>query len=1291
VQKPKAPDTPEFRKWFAGSKVAGADGKPLTVYHGTLKDFDRFNGGNPSGAVGAGFYFTDTADDASYNYAAADGPDQIARMQDATDAYLNENDVGPNYKIDEDGINPEIRKQFMEHHGAVIPVYLSIKNPVTMAGNQSTVFSYDDIKAMVAKAGDLESQYLNFSADEVAEELNDLMDINRAGADDVMRFLTAGPLRDAIDPDTGMLVGPDIVRQLWQSAGYDGVIMKNVQQRWPLFENMNDNTTHYIAYRPEQVKSVNNTGSYDPNDVRFMYSSVQPKYSATAPMGQRAPSQLPVDLIRDLEAKITYNAIAPKLAAILKPLDYVGLDEASRTKIAEGSVIGLQDFMQPVAKLLDRVRKNDGSISNESDPYLNQQMMSGKIEYTLKQAKKLFYDPLLAAVQKLNVSKADIDEILRRHPSNLAMINGQMVEKSAVRNILGNYENPKLAMAELYLYAQHAKERNMIMRERNRNVAADRPEQFDSGSGMSDAEANDVLQWIGSKPFGNAMADLSNPTSIRVLYRKLIAHTNDVRVAGDLNPDFRTMRDANGDPVDRYQDYAPIRGFTDNNPQADDLGKAFARLGKRFSIKGKEDKSALGRQSVGSHLITNAVLQNHEAIIRAEKNRTAQTFVNMLRVNQGLELSNGANRATTPLTDFAEIVPLQQPKPVLGKDGTVRLNSASVKNDPDMLVVKYGGTEIGVRIKDKNIRQAMLGNSLLGTEGQNAMIKGLLKLNRFLAAMRTSYNPEFWVTNFPKDLATANLNLTEFEIKGLRKAVMKSVLPAVRGVYRGLRDSSVSDPWKDAFDDFQKHGGKTAFYGVKDLETTINETMKELSTDPGSIPSQAWNKVKAIGNLVEAQNDAIENGVRVATYKHMVDKLLEISNDPTNPKEIERIKNRAAFSAKNLTVNFNMGGTQKPLMNALYLFFNASIQGSSAMTNALIRSKAVRRIWLSAIAVGALQDILMSLLSEIAPDGEKQYDKIPEKTLQTNMIFLNPFSESGYMKIPMPYLFNAAYNSGRAIMRGVRGGYTTGEAMNSVIGAAVEGLNPWGSGGTFLNFVAPTIIDPAVDLVTNTNFMGAPISPEKAPFSSKDLPAQRFWNNTSPLYITVAQMLDKASGGDGIFKGGMSYSPNQYEYAFEWLGGGAWTTLVRSWDFLAPEGIGGGGNALKLATGDEVSTNDIPFFRRFAGNLTSRENTAKYFENRDRVLAVREALRGAMKEGDSEQYQQIMQSYPDEYRMASRMNAYESQRQKLTSAIRKINANKQLSDEQKKKMIEPLKQQQEEVINKANLLVNAEP
>ena len=71
TEKPSA-----FKSWFGDSKVVGAQGKPLVVYHGTDKDFTSFDAEKPktSGAMhGKGFYFADAAQASSYSDSPSGG------------------------------------------------------------------------------------------------------------------------------------------------------------------------------------------------------------------------------------------------------------------------------------------------------------------------------------------------------------------------------------------------------------------------------------------------------------------------------------------------------------------------------------------------------------------------------------------------------------------------------------------------------------------------------------------------------------------------------------------------------------------------------------------------------------------------------------------------------------------------------------------------------------------------------------------------------------------------------------------------------------------------------------------------------------------------------------------------------------------------------------------------------------------------------------------------------------------------------------------------------------------
>jgi len=92
-------ETPEFKNWFGDSKVVDADGKPLTVYHGTSKDkdFTSFRGNKN------GIWFTPDTKIAS--------------------GYAMDND-SMNYRFGA-GFNVEKTNTASR----VIPAYLSLKNP----------------------------------------------------------------------------------------------------------------------------------------------------------------------------------------------------------------------------------------------------------------------------------------------------------------------------------------------------------------------------------------------------------------------------------------------------------------------------------------------------------------------------------------------------------------------------------------------------------------------------------------------------------------------------------------------------------------------------------------------------------------------------------------------------------------------------------------------------------------------------------------------------------------------------------------------------------------------------------------------------------------------------------------------------------------------------------------------------------------------------------------------------------------------------------------------------------
>lgn len=109
-----APETPEFKQWFSGSKVVDEDGKPLVVYHGS-PDFkgNEFTGKverkNRAGNVG-GYYFTPYADEAS-DYAADRKTRQYQEGSQVLPVYLN---IKRPYIAGESRVTPAMKDAYLK-------------------------------------------------------------------------------------------------------------------------------------------------------------------------------------------------------------------------------------------------------------------------------------------------------------------------------------------------------------------------------------------------------------------------------------------------------------------------------------------------------------------------------------------------------------------------------------------------------------------------------------------------------------------------------------------------------------------------------------------------------------------------------------------------------------------------------------------------------------------------------------------------------------------------------------------------------------------------------------------------------------------------------------------------------------------------------------------------------------------------------------------------------------------------------------------------------------------------
>lgn len=303
---PGSPEnSPSFKRWFGKSKVVDEEGNPLLLYHGTTHNFTEFSQthANPENFLGEGFYFTNSKQDVSENYAGM-GPDLTKRIETEAEKIFDakyEDREPPKYgsKAYEKAYakaREEARKRIAgENAGVVMPVYLKMENPLKILGDRdSTLFKIDyemdedgeytgeesgnglDLFESVKQAG----WDYGFDGEEVWGEIfADFQWSDGISANEVDRALRESETLMYQEDDDGNLAGNKIIRDIYKGAGFDGVIVDAYKQFGPQkvagtytagMPNVYRGDLHYVVWQTNQIKSFFNQGTFDPTSPNIL-------------------------------------------------------------------------------------------------------------------------------------------------------------------------------------------------------------------------------------------------------------------------------------------------------------------------------------------------------------------------------------------------------------------------------------------------------------------------------------------------------------------------------------------------------------------------------------------------------------------------------------------------------------------------------------------------------------------------------------------------------------------------------------------------------------------------------------------------------------------------------------------------------------------------------------------------------------------------------------------------------------------------------------------------------------
>ena len=985
-----------------------------------------------------------------------------------------------------------------------------------------------------------------------------------------------------------------------QDAGYDGV-----EYEARIGSLAPGGRGAYVSGRSRSFIAFTPTQIKSAVNNNGQYDAANPdiRYSLNAPMGTRVPTTPPGPM---------HNIVQQRTEG------YVGnfLKNIGRSKaklLGLPSVfdlrVKLQDKNLSIKELIEQIKEAGGDITDVNDTYMLEQLYHGKVFEEIRDREQRLQVPLLDALKDAYDSPQHVTP--------------------------EDFEN--------YLYARHAPERNAYLRTRG----AKDP----NPSGMSDAEATAILDRFaidGKMPTLQQLAALAD---------RISADTTRTRVeAGLISPEAAA--------ASPYQYYVPLRGLAEEelDPGEDPNVQTRARSGKGFSVGGREDRGVTGRKRKAGDLLGHLFLQNTEAVIRAQKNEVALSFMRLIQDN--------------PAVGFGEVLKQAPTRRVVGVSGMIQeAGDPTYRQHPDIVTAKWKGKEIIARVADPAVARAIKSDYVTTS---NMLVNALGRVNRWLAMVNTSLNPEFLISNLARDLQTAGILSQQYDIPKLGRRVIGDAGKAMLGIREVLRTGNASSPWAEAFIELQQAGGTTEFLGIHDLESKVRQIRRSV-TRTGLQPTarQIMDYGGKVLDFINDYNKVAENAFRLSAY--------------VNARAAGVSVPKAAYLAKNLTINFNKGGEQKALANSLYLFYNASTQGTFVLLNGL-KNKRVQKIVGGIVVASIMTDILNRALSNDDDDnGVTDYDDVPDYVLNTNFVLMDPFGivprtktgGQGYFAFPMPYGFNAFWNLGRNMSASVSGSpvQSPGKAaMNSFMGF-IDAFNPLGGAQDILNFISPTIADPVVEILRNKDFADNDIVPDRPTFGLPVPESQKYWSNTGPVPVWAAEQLNRLTGGNEVRKGAVDISPEHLQYAFDYATGATGKFAQRVTKF-------GTDTVPSMLRGDfeDVEVGDIPFARRIVGSVNSRANTERYYSVSEEVQTVAEELEMYSESGRVEDARRVVREHPTEVQLIGAFEDANKALSGLRKQLRELRATDAVPAPRKREMEEQIKSSMDRLMAQLNKL-----
>lgn len=784
------------------------------------------------------------------------------------------------------------------------------------------------------------------------------------------------------------------------------------------------------------------------------------------------------------------------------------------------------------------------------------------------------------------------------YPGRVAHRAQQFLEDEA-KPLLEVMARNNVPMAELsdYLHARGAEERNA-------QIAKVNPDMPDGGAGRNSKGV--LLTNAAAREY------LAAVTPARKMVLDALAKRVDAITAGTrrlLVDEGLEKAETIAAWEEAYKNYVPM--FRDEAEE----GRPHP-TGSGMSVRGSASKRATGSTKEVTNILAHVLMQREAAITRAEKNRVAVALYGMALTNPnpdfwatihpgmrpeaiGRELQRMGVDPTVAEAGMQGVPTIRTVDPVLNR--VVDRPNPIYKSLPGAIVLKVNGDDRVLMINAQDPRGMRMAENLKNLDGLTRLdiaSSAVGKTTRWLASVNTQYNPAFGLVNLTRDTLGGAINLSSTRLRGKTAKVLAMTPGAIRGIALELVGRS-SGEWGKLWRQFQADGGQTGyremFKDANDRTARLQAELKSLEK-AGKLTTQ-----KVAGKLLGALdvfNTSLENAVRLAAYREGLQEGMS--------------RAEAARLGRELTVDFNRKGRTGRELSPLYAFFNAAVQGS-ARTLETLAGPAGAKIIAGGVSLGVLQAVMLLLAGY-------DDDEIPE--FVKSRAFIIPLGKDAegkkqFSTIPYPLGLHVLPNTGRVLAElTLSGGDDAGPKALDAVGEIASAFNPLGGGNIFtpdgfLRTIAPSVVDPIVELGANKNFAGAPIERESQGENDPRPGFQRvreatLRTATGQTYTDIARIINTMTGGNAYEKGLASPTPERVRYLAQVVGGGLLREIEKTVN-----------TSIDAAKGQPVKSSGVPVLGRFYGEVDDANvQRSRYFDNLREIETLERKIRAADKAGD---------------------------------------------------------------------------